>query len=66
VTFHLPRMETALDAANAAGAVLDAVALGDLTPTEGAHIMALLESFRRTLEVTELEARMTELERMMP
>lgn len=59
-------METALDAANAAGAVLDAVALGDLTPTEGAHIMALLESFRRTLEVTELEARMTELERMMP
>ena len=65
VTFDLPRMETALDAANAAGAVLAAVALGDLTPTEGTHVMALVESFRRTLEVTELEARMTELERMM-
>lgn len=66
VTFDLPRMETARDASNAAGAVMDAVALGNLTPTEGAHIMALVESFRRTLEVTELEARMTELERIMP
>lgn len=65
VTFDLPRMETTLDAAHAAGAVLDAVALGDLTPTEGTHVMALVESFRRTLEVTELEARMTELERMI-
>ena len=35
VTFDLPRMETARDAAKAAGAVLEAVALGDLTPTEG-------------------------------
>ena len=63
VQFDLPRMETAHDAAKAAGAVLDAVALGDLTPTEGAHIMGLVEAYRRTLETTELEARMCELER---
>ena len=65
VTFDLPRMETALDAANAAGAVLDAVALGDLTPTEGAHVMSLVEAYRRTLEATAMEARMTELEQAL-
>ena len=62
VQFDLPRMETARDAATAAGAVLEAVALGDLTPTEGAHIMALVETYRRTLETTELEARVSALE----
>lgn len=65
VTFDLPRMETARDAAKAAGAVLEAVALGELTPTEGAHIMALVETYRRTLESTEIEARMTELEQTL-
>jgi len=62
VQFGLPRMETAADAAKAAGAVLEAVALGELTPTEGAHIMALVETYRRTLETTELEARVAALE----
>ena len=62
VQFDLPRMETARDAAKAAGAVLEAVAEGDLTPTEGAHIMALVETYRRTLETSELEARVASLE----
>ena len=62
VTFDLPRMKTARDAATAAGAVLEAVALGDLTPTEGAHIMGLVETYRRTLETSELEARLAALE----
>jgi hypothetical protein len=62
VTFDLPPMGTARDAAKAAGAVLGAVAHGDLTPTEGAHIMALVETYRRTLETTELEARLAALE----
>jgi len=62
VQFDLPRLETARDAAKAAGAVLEAVSDGELTPTEGAHIMALVESYRRTLETTELEARVAALE----
>lgn len=62
VQFTLPRMETARDAAKAAGAVLEAVAAGELTPTEGAHLMALVETYRRTLETTELEARVAALE----
>ena len=62
VTFTLPPMQSAADAAKAAGAVLEAVAEGDLTPTEGAHIMGLVETYRRTLETSELEARVAALE----
>lgn len=62
VTFALPPMKSAADAARAAGAVLDAVAGGEVTPSEGAHIMALVETFRRTLETSELERRVAALE----
>lgn len=62
VQFELPPMTGAEDAATAAAAVLQAVAVGDLTPTEGAHIMALIEAYRRTIEATELERRLRELE----
>ena len=64
VTFPLPRMTTAQDAAQAAGAVLEAVSMGELTPIEAMQIMGLIDSFRRTLEVTELEARVAALERV--
>lgn len=62
VQFDLPPMQSAADSAKAAGAVLDAVAGGELTPTEGAHIMALVEGYRRALETSELEARVAALE----
>lgn len=62
VIFTLPKMKGAADAAEAAAALLGAVASGDLTPTEGAHIMALIETYRRTLETTVLEARLAALE----
>jgi hypothetical protein len=62
VAFPLPAMTCARDAAHAAAAVLGAVSEGDLTPTEGAQIMALVEAWRRTFETTEIEARMAVLE----
>ena len=62
VAFDLPPLETARDAARAAGAVLEAVAAGDLTPTEGAHLVALVEAWRRALETSDLEARVAALE----
>ncbi|MEL7178493.1 MAG: hypothetical protein AAFN63_01565 [Pseudomonadota bacterium] len=62
VEFDLPKMEGADDAAKAAASILAAVSQGDLTPTEGAHVMALIETYRRTLEATEIEKRLTELE----
>jgi hypothetical protein len=62
VQFDLPSMESARDAALAAAAVLKAVAAGELTPTEGAHLMGLVETYRRTLETSELESRVAALE----
>ncbi len=62
VQFALPRMATAHDAAQAAGAVLEAVAEGELTPTEAVQVMGLVDSYRRTLETSELEARVAALE----
>ena len=62
VSFALPQMSTASDAVAASGAVLEAVSDGYLTPSEGAQVMGLIDSFRRTLEITELEARVAALE----
>jgi hypothetical protein len=62
VEFSLPRMVTVRDAAEAAAAVLHAVSEGELTPSEGATVMALIDSFRRTLETSELEVRIAALE----
>lgn len=64
IEFALPQMKTARDAAEAAGAVLSAVTEGQLTPTEAAQVMALIDSFRRTLETTELEVRVAALEKL--
>lgn len=62
VSFTLPGMKSAQDAAQAAQAVLQAVSDGELTPLEGASVMALVESYRKTLETTELESRIAALE----
>lgn len=62
VRFALPPMKSANDACEAAQAVLRAVSEGNLTPLEGASVMTLVESYRRTLETTELEARLAALE----
>ncbi len=55
-------MQSAADAAQAAGAVPAAVADGDLTPGEGAQVMGLVDTFRRTLETSEMERRLLDLE----
>ncbi len=58
---HPMTAQAAVEATGAA-AVLAAVAEGELTPAEGASIMALVEAYRRTLETCELEARVVALE----
>ena len=62
VSFSLPTMNNALDASEAAGSVLTAVSAGDLTPIEAARVMGLIDSYRRTLELTEIEQRLQALE----
>ena len=44
------------------GAILNEVSLGNLTPLEAASVAGLMETFRKTLETTELEKRISALE----
>jgi hypothetical protein len=46
----------------AASSVLSAVSQGELTPIEGTRVMGLIDSYRRTLELTEMEERLQTLE----
>lgn len=62
VEFDMPNIETAKDAAELARAILRAVSDGNVTPLEGVSLMALVEQFRRSLETSELEARISLLE----
>ena len=62
MTFALPTISKAADAARTMGAVVAAVAAGDLTPSEGAAVAGLLETYRKTLETAELEERIAVLE----
>ena len=64
IQFDFPMIETAADAAKASAALVAAVAGGDLTPTEASELGKLLESYVRTLEATDLEDRLSRLERM--
>ena len=62
VVFPLPQMCDAIDASEAAGSVLRAVSYGTLTPIEGTRVMGLIDSYRRTLELTDIEYRLKALE----
>jgi hypothetical protein len=62
VRFDLPAMEGAESAAQAMGAILASVAKGDLTPSEAGALAGIVEGYRKTLELTELEARIKALE----
>lgn len=62
ITFDLPPVETAADVAKALGAVLQAVAAGELTPDEGQTVAGLLEVKRKAIETADIEARLTALE----
>lgn len=61
----LPELHTAADAVAGISAIISAVASGQLTPAEGAAMTGLIEAHRRTLEVSELEARLTAMEAQM-
>ena len=54
-----------MDASKAASSVLSAVSEGELTPIEGTRVMGLIDSYRRTLELTEIEERLQALEEIL-
>jgi hypothetical protein len=59
ISFEVPPMDSAGDAINVMSAVLTALGLGNITPSEAQSVAGIVETFRRTLETCQLEARMT-------
>ena len=64
VSFELPPIDNAQDAAATVSAVLAAVSSGEITPTEAAEISKLIEVYVRAFETAELAERLERLEQM--
>lgn len=62
IKLDLPPIETAADLVKALGAVAQAMARGEITPSEAQAVSNVLEMRRRAIETTELEARLAALE----
>lgn len=62
IAFALPPIETTDDLPRATGAIVAAVAAGELTPAEAAEISKTLDVHVRAIEATELHRRMAALE----
>ena len=62
VPFNMPEVGSVQDAARAAGAVLQAVADGELTPSEAAEVSKIVSAYVAALEASELEQRIAKLE----
>jgi hypothetical protein len=65
VPFSAPTITTAADAAVAAAAIVQAVADGELTPSEAAELTKIIEGYARILEVADHEERLKRLEANM-
>ena len=64
VTFALPPIKSAADAAAVTSAVLGAVASGELTPSEAGDISRLIEAYVKAFATAELAERLERLERL--
>jgi hypothetical protein len=62
IAFELPPVSTVADIVIASGALLLAVAEGDLTPSEAGELSKLLDGHRLAMTTAELQARITKLE----
>jgi hypothetical protein len=62
IQFTLPPITTAAEAGQVLGAIVAAVAAGDITPAEAGDVSKLVGDFIKALEAGELERRIAALE----
>ncbi|GEP06619.1 DUF5681 domain-containing protein [Methylobacterium oxalidis] len=62
ITFALPAIETASDLTKATNALLQAVAAGDLTPSEASELGKIVDAHTHAVEVTDIAERLALLE----
>ena len=62
ITFAMPSIDSAADAVKAQGAIIEAVAAGEITPSEASELAKLVDGYVKALEATEFDARLSKLE----
>ena len=63
VNLDLPKMECVEDTVNAMAVISSGVGDGELTPSEGQVLSGMVENYRKAIETTELEERISNLEK---
>jgi hypothetical protein len=63
VNLDLPKMERVDDTVKAMAVISSGVADGELTPSEGQVLSGMVENYRKAIETTELEERISNLEK---
>jgi hypothetical protein len=63
VWFELPKMNGSRDVVKASAAIVEAVASGDLTPSEAAELSKVVDGYARSLQTVEFEQRLSTLEK---
>jgi hypothetical protein len=62
ISFSMPAIASACDAAKAMGALLAAVAAGNVTPSEAGEVGKIVDAYVEALQVSEIEQRLKALE----
>ena len=62
VSIELPQVDGAADILKVMSAILGAVGTGEITPSEGRELAAILENYRKGIEMAEIWARLEALE----
>ena len=62
VKLDLPRLEFADDAVTALGEIVEAIAAGEITPSEAAAVATLVDVQRRAIDQAEIERRLAAIE----
>jgi hypothetical protein len=65
IKFDLPTMESADDAVEALGSVLRAVSEGEISPSEGAAVAALISSYSQAIDRADVVKRLDALEALI-
>jgi hypothetical protein len=63
VRVDLPAMDGASDAVDALAAVIDAVRNGQITPSEGAALASLVETYARIIDLADVHERLENIEK---
>jgi hypothetical protein len=63
VAFDLPQLAGAADAVRAMGTIVQGIADGELSPPEAAELAKVVQSFAQTLASSDIDRRLSELER---